>query len=322
MSTTPPRTPPSGPTTSASELLDSPHTSRFLLTRIGSSFGGAPTNFTTPATTPPSLTSTSSYAAPAGAAKARASVRNGTSVRTLIARRAEMARIATSTVIGVNQVFQAQPEAATPAKEPHGEQQQERNPDGELRAVGQAQPVPEQEVPAHGDDRAHRVVDVDGAHEVSLRPLELQSAEPARRLHREPAPKQRRLAAAGAAQPQRPQHDPSGSGQPWLRRHGSRQCLAGAEAAGFLPPLVWWWTANPSGSSTKMSRVAMTSGTIAMSPSVRTSKRRCMKYMATIAALPRARATSSTPMVNLASGMKITISSMTVRAASHQKMAM
>ena len=42
----------------------SPHTSRFLLTAIGSSFGAAPTNFTTPLTTPPSATATSSYAAP------------------------------------------------------------------------------------------------------------------------------------------------------------------------------------------------------------------------------------------------------------------
>ena len=71
-----------------------------------------------------------------------------------------------------------------------------------------------------------------------------------------------------------------------------------------------------------MSRVAMTSGMTAMSPSVRTSNRRCMKYMATSAAFPTARATSSTPMVNLASGMRMTASSMTVRAASHQKMAM
>ena len=79
MSTTLPRTPPSGPTTSASESLDAPQTSRFLLTLIGSSFGGEPANFTTPATTPPSLTSPSSYAAPAGAANE--SARRSASVR-------------------------------------------------------------------------------------------------------------------------------------------------------------------------------------------------------------------------------------------------
>src|SRR5262249_52569334 len=59
-----PLTPPPAPTTSASDGLASPHTSRFLLTAIGSSLGGVPTNFTTPLTTPPSATAASSYAAP------------------------------------------------------------------------------------------------------------------------------------------------------------------------------------------------------------------------------------------------------------------
>ena len=66
----------------------------------------------------------------------------------------------------------------------------------------------------------------------------------------------------------------------------------------------------------------MTSGVIATRPSVRVSKRRCMKYIATIVALPSARAHSSTPIVNLPSGMKITPSSMTVRMARYQKIAM
>ncbi|OGL04255.1 MAG: hypothetical protein A3E31_03770 [Candidatus Rokubacteria bacterium RIFCSPHIGHO2_12_FULL_73_22] len=59
-STTPPRTPPSGPTTSASEGARSPQTSRFLLTGIGSGRGGVPAKRSAPCTTPPSTTATAS----------------------------------------------------------------------------------------------------------------------------------------------------------------------------------------------------------------------------------------------------------------------
>src|SRR3989442_8171032 len=51
--TTPPLTPWSGPSTSASDGFDSPQTSRFLLTGIGSSLGGVPMNFRVPVTAPP-----------------------------------------------------------------------------------------------------------------------------------------------------------------------------------------------------------------------------------------------------------------------------
>jgi len=60
MSTTLPRTPRSGPTTSASEAFCSPQTSRFRCTGSGSSVGGVPANRTTPESVPPSFTAISS----------------------------------------------------------------------------------------------------------------------------------------------------------------------------------------------------------------------------------------------------------------------
>ena len=73
---------------------------------------------------------------------------------------------------------------------------------------------------------------------------------------------------------------------------------------------------------TKISRVAIARGVTAMSPRVRASNRRCMKYAATIAALATASAHSRVPLMTFPNGRKTTPSSTTVRIASVQKIAM
>jgi hypothetical protein len=55
-----PRTPLSGPSTSASDSLLSPHTSRLRLTVVGSRRGGVPLKRTVPWSTPPAGTVTTS----------------------------------------------------------------------------------------------------------------------------------------------------------------------------------------------------------------------------------------------------------------------
>jgi len=76
----------------------------------------------------------------------------------------------------------------------------------------------------------------------------------------------------------------------------------GALTAAFAP-WVFFATAKPSGRSTNTSSVAIASGVTAIMASVRVSKRRCMKYIATRAALPSASAHRSTPIVNFVSGV-------------------
>jgi hypothetical protein len=93
-------------------------------------------------------------------------------------------------------------------------------------------------------------------------------------------------------------------------------------ASAFLPADVRWNTCWWSGNRTNTSSVPITSGVRAIRPSVRVSKRRCMKYRATSAAFATAIDTRRMPIRSFAIGRKITPISMTVRMARYQKIAM
>src|SRR5438552_819451 len=202
ISTTPPFTPWSGPSTSASDGCVSPQTSRFLLTGIGSSFGGVPTNFRVPATAPPSTTVTTSYAAPGpGAVSASTARRTSARVRGYC-------------------VLERQPEAPAVPEEPDRKHHDHREPQGELRRGRELRERPEQEVAADHDDRRHRVVDVDRADEVALGSLEGETAGRAGGRHPEGPSEQRAPAAAGTHEARRPPEGTPRADDSTLGRHG------------------------------------------------------------------------------------------------------
>src|SRR5687767_11265015 len=171
---TPPCTPPSAPTTRASDGLRSPHTSRFLFTVSGSSFGATPANFSVPVSVPPSLTGTSSYAA--------AGPEIATMSTTAAASLPSITRV-TSLRFGIERVLHGQPHAAAVPEEPQRKEDSERPPHRELPRERCIQPAPGREVSGDRDRRRHRVIDVDGAHPVPLCPLELQIAHRTHGVH-------------------------------------------------------------------------------------------------------------------------------------------
>src|SRR5437660_1548826 len=120
--------------------------------------------------------------------------------------------------LGIEDVVDAEPEAAGIAEEKERERDAEHAPEDDLRADREIAVTVEEEKPRDRDADRRRVVHVDRAHEVALLALEHEPARGTALVHRERTAKER-----AAAAPRAPQTEPApedGNDVAWVHADG------------------------------------------------------------------------------------------------------